>query len=187
MGCASHLRKTHNLTFEPKQLFYPWHRWHGREVLTRKATGPYSEHALWCRLPDAAPDAMLVAIPRWMFDAAACATMRLEEKPVVDCAALRAVQGLIGELCTGASHGVLQHQLSQPENHGDADANDQPHSISNQSAGVVLRASAAAAVAEPPRTAARRGDQKLGAASAQRSRRRSKRSKQRCSRSRRAR
>jgi hypothetical protein len=171
---ASRLRKTHNIAFEPKQLFYPWHRWHGREVLTRKATGSCSEHSLWCRLPEDAPDAMLVSTPCWMFDAAVCARIRMGDKPSVDCAALRAVRDLIDEVRASIPSVVLQDQRSQPENLGDADANDKLRSISNQSAGVVLRANSSAAVETPSRAPARRSDQESGAASVQRSRRRAK-------------
>ena len=99
---ANPLRKTHSLTFESKQLFYPWHRWHRLELLTRKGTGPHSEHSLWCRLPEDPPDAAMVAIPLWMFDAAVCATMRLGDQPSVDCAALRALQDLIANCARAA-------------------------------------------------------------------------------------
>jgi hypothetical protein len=167
---ASRLRKTHNLTFDSKQLFYPWHRWYGREILTRKATGPYSEQVFWCRLPDDAPDVMLIAIPRWMFDASTCATMRRGDRPIADCTGLRALRDLIGELRAGAPRTVLQHQASQPENDGDADANDNPQSISNQSAHDVLRESTAAALAESAAISASRSDQKSRSASVQRSR-----------------
>lgn len=182
---ANPLRKTHSLTFESKQLFYPWHRWHRLELLTRKGTGPHSEHSLWCRLPEDPPDAAMVAIPLWMFDAAVCATMRLGDQPSVDCAALRALQDLIGELRAGGPREVLQHQQSQPEN-GDTDANDKAASISNRSARAVLRAKAPAAVERPSRATARRGDPKPGAAAAQRSRRKSRKPTLRSSKSRRS-
>lgn len=178
---ANPLRKTHSLTFEPKRLFYPWHRWHGLELLTRKGSGPSSEHSLWCRHPEDPPDAAMVGIPIWMFDAAICATMRVGDQPSVDIAALRALQGLIGELRSNGSSEVLQHQSSQPENHGDADANDKIVPISNQPAGAVLRAETSAAVERLSRAVARGGHPKSGAAPAQRSRRKSKRSKRRSS------
>jgi hypothetical protein len=184
---ASPLRKTHHLTFESKQLLYPWHPWYGREVLTRKATGPYSEQSLWCRLPDDAPNGLLVAIPRWMFDSAACAATRPGDRPSVNWSALRGLQGLIGELRAGTQSEVLKHRPSQSKSHGDADANEESHSIPNQSAAVILQASAPAAMAKSPGSAARRGDQKPGATSSQRSRRTSKRSKRRASKSRRER
>ena len=46
---------------------------------------------------EAALDAMLVETPRWMFDAAHCATLRLTERPHVDCATLRTLKNSITE------------------------------------------------------------------------------------------
>jgi hypothetical protein len=174
-GYASPLRKTHSLKFESKRLLYPWHRWHGRDVLTRKATGRYSEHVLWCRLPDDDPEAMLIAIPRWMFDSAVCATMRAESRPIVCCAALRAVRALIGEMNAGVPSEVLHHQHRQPRP-GDADVNDTPHATSSNSASTLSRVSGTSvAVAQPPAVTARRGHQEPRATSAQRSRSTSRR------------
>lgn len=174
-ACASPLRKTHFLKFEPKELLYPWHRWHGQEVLTRKATGRFSEHVLWCRLPDDDPEAMLIAIPRWMFDSAVCATMRQESRPIVCCAALRAVHALIGEMNAVVPSEVLQHQQCRPKT-GDADVNETPRAASNKSASAVSRVSGTcAAVEQSTAVTTRRGRQKPRAASAQRSRRKSRR------------
>ena len=172
---ASPLRKTHSLKFESRKLLYPWHPWHGREVLTRKATGRYSDRVLWCRLPDDDPEAMLIAIPRWMFDSAVCATMRAESRPIVCCAALRTVRTLIGEMNASAPSEVLQHQQRQP-GPGDADVNNTPQEISSNSDSTISRVSGTSvAVAQPPAATARRGHQKPRATSAQRSRRASRR------------
>jgi hypothetical protein len=171
MGYASRLRKTHNVVFELQRLYYPWHRWYEREIQTRKATGPYSAHTLWCRLSDDAPDEVLIALPCWMFDATACATMRIAANPSVDCGALRSVQGLIRHANTGVSSKMLQHQPCQSEDHGDADAHESPHSISNKSAQTVLRTGSPTAVEEPPGARPRRGNQESGASFVQRSRR----------------
>jgi hypothetical protein len=35
MGCAIPQRKTHNIPFEARQLWYRWHPWYGQNVLTR--------------------------------------------------------------------------------------------------------------------------------------------------------
>src|SRR5258707_4600852 len=90
-------QKPHIIAFEPRQLYYPWHPWHGRSVLTRKAGGAHADVAYFCKLPEAPLDAMLVEVPRWMFDAAQCATTRLEQQPQVDCATLRTLKSTIAE------------------------------------------------------------------------------------------
>ena len=69
------LQKTHSIAFESRQVCYPWHRWYGRNVLTRKAGGAQADVAYLCKLPEAPLDAMLVETPKWMFDAAHCATI----------------------------------------------------------------------------------------------------------------
>ena len=180
-ACASHLRKTHNLTFQSKQLLYPWHRWYGLEVLTRKATGRFSDHVLWCRLPDDQPDVMLIAIPRWMFDSAICATMRLEARPVACCTALRAARELLRELSATASSKVLNPRRSQ-DGPGDADDNDTHDAISSPSTGPIVRVRGTPTpVGQSPAADPRRDRQESGTDSAQRSRRtpRQRRSKPR--------
>jgi len=59
-ACAIPLQKTHSIVFEPRQVCYPWHRWYGRSVLTRKAGGAHADVAYFCKLPEAPLDAMLV-------------------------------------------------------------------------------------------------------------------------------
>jgi hypothetical protein len=50
----------------------------------------------------------LVEIPRWMFDAAECATMRAEELPYVDCASLRILKSTMRELSVSVSESMLK-------------------------------------------------------------------------------
>src|SRR5439155_27200475 len=95
MVCAIPLQKTHSITFESRQVCYPSHRWCGRNVLTRRAGGDHAEMVFLCKLPEAQIDAMLVEIPKWMFDAAHCATLRVTEGAHVDCAALCTSQNSI--------------------------------------------------------------------------------------------
>jgi hypothetical protein len=118
------LQKTHNIAFESRQVYYPWHRWYGRSVLTRKAGGAHADVAYFCRLPEAPLDAMLVETPKWMFDAAHCATMRLRERPHVDCATLRTLKNSIAEQHASVKAAVLQPQLSRQAGHGDIDDGD---------------------------------------------------------------
>ena len=95
--CAVPLQKTHRIVFEPRRLCYPWHPWYGHSILTRAAGGAHTNLTYFCKLPEAPLDAMLVEIPRWMFDAVHCATMRAAELPHVDCATLRALKSTIAE------------------------------------------------------------------------------------------
>jgi len=116
------LQKTHNLSFEPRLVCYPWHRWYGRAILTRQASGAHAELAYLCRLPESPPDVMLVELPRWMFDAAHCATMRLVDEPHVDCAALRILARTIAEQSVSIEPVVVvQPQATRQAGHGDTD------------------------------------------------------------------
>lgn len=92
------LKKTHDIAFEPRRLHYRWHPWYGQDILTRKAGGARSASAYFCRLPNTPASSKLVEIPRWMFDAAECATMRAAEQPHVDCEALRVLKNTMREL-----------------------------------------------------------------------------------------
>lgn len=124
MGCAVPLQKTHSISFECRLVRYPWHRWYGRDVLTRKAGGAHAAVAYFCKLPEAAPDVMLVEIPKWMFDAGHCATMQLTNRPHVDCATLRTLKSSIAEQRVSAPMRVLQPQLAGQAGQGDRDDDD---------------------------------------------------------------
>lgn len=94
-------QKTHNIAFEPRLLCYLWHPWYGRDILTRAATGVHAEISYLCKLPEAPIDAMLVEIPRWMFDAGQCVSMRCADLAYVDCIALQALKGMLAASRTG--------------------------------------------------------------------------------------
>jgi hypothetical protein len=119
-------QKTHSIVFEPKQLCYPWHPWCGRSILTRAAGGAHASLTYFCKLSEAPPDAMLAEVPRWMFDAAHCATMRASGLPNVDCATLRALKSTITEQRASINTGkaVIQPQVSRQAGDGDTDDND---------------------------------------------------------------
>ena|SRR5258708_32690542 len=125
MACAIPLQKTHELSFEPRQVSYPWHRWYAQTILTRRAGGAHADVAYFCKLPDAPLDAMLVEIPKWMFDAAQCELMRLVEDPRVDCVTLRALKSAISEQAVSLKSAVLQPQVSRDAGDGDADDTSQ--------------------------------------------------------------
>jgi len=63
---------------------------------------------------------MLVEIPRWMFNAAECATMRTAELPHVGCEALRALKNTISEVRvsgTGINGKTVPIPLNQSGRH----------------------------------------------------------------------
>jgi hypothetical protein len=132
------LQKTHELSFEPRQVCYRWHRWYGQTILTRRAGGAHADVAYFCKLPDAPLDAMLMEIPKWMFDAAHCVPMRLVDDPHVDCATLRTLKSAISEQSVSLNAGVLQPQVSRQP--GDGDADDTSPRTSNYPTGAVRRA-----------------------------------------------
>jgi hypothetical protein len=94
-GSAIRRQKTHNIAFELRRLCYRWHPWYDRDVLTRAGTGARADISYLCKLPDAPVGAMLVEVPRWMFDAGHCAAIRLAELAHVDSAALQALKRLL--------------------------------------------------------------------------------------------
>ena len=99
-GSAIPRQKTHNITFQLRSLCYRWHPWYGRDLLTRAATGVRADISYLCTIPDAPVGAMLVEIPRWMFDSSDCAAMRLGELAHVDCTALQALKGMLAAKST---------------------------------------------------------------------------------------
>ena len=168
MGCAIPLQKTHSIVFESRRLCYPWHPWYGRSVLTRKAGGAHADVAYFCKLPEAPLHAMLVEIPKWMFDAAPCATMRIAELPHVDCATLRILESTIAEQCVSMKAAVLQPQLSRHTGHGGSDDNNFGKT-SKDAADAVQRTLRRTVLEQPCRVNARRGSETSGEAAGQRS------------------
>lgn len=164
-GYAIPLQKTHGIAFEPRQVCYPWHRWYGRNVLTRGAGGAHASVAYFCKLPEAPLDTMLVEIPKWMFDAAHCATMRLTEQAYVDCATLRALKNSIVEQRVSVKVSVLQPQLSRQAGQGDKD--DCNSKSKDKSAGAIRRTTRRTSLERPQPTHTRRTGKPSGAAAHQ--------------------
>lgn len=183
MAYAISLQKTHNLSFEPRQVCYPWHRWYGRIILTRRAGGAHADVAYFCKLPESPHDVMLVEIPKWMFDAAHCATIRLVDDPQVDCGTLRTLKSTISEQRVSVKAVVLQPQVSRQAGDGDTDDIDSP-SKSKNTTGAVRRAAGLAKLERSHRADAERHGQIISATAHQRS---NKQSSSRPSRTRRAR
>jgi hypothetical protein len=155
------LQKTHILSFEPRQVCYPWHRWYGLTILTRRAGGAHAELAYFCKLPEAPLDAMLVEVPKWMFDAY-CATMRLVDDPHVDCATLRALRNTIAEQSLSVKTAVLQPQLTRQAGDGDIDGSDSTGK-SNNTVGAVRRTARSSTLGRSHRAVAERSTQTTGA------------------------
>ena len=166
MVCAVPPQKTHSIAFEPRHLCYPWHPWYGLSVLTRKAGGARADGAYFCKLPESPLHAMLVEIPRWMFDAAECAAMQLVERPYVDCATLRTLEKSISEQRVSMKAAVLQPQLSRQAGQGDTDGSDSTNKP-NETTGAVQRTTRCTALERSNRVHAGRGGRTSGATARQ--------------------
>ena len=172
-GYAIPLQKTHSIVFETRRLCYPWHPWHDRSVLTRRAAGAHADVAYFCKLPEVPLHAMLVEIPKWMFDAVSCATMRLAELPQVDCAALRALKHTMAEQSVSVDAVVIQPQLPGQAGHGGSDGTNFKKT-SEDTAGAVQRASRGTALERSGRANASGCGETSGSTASQRSLRQSK-------------
>ena len=166
---ASPRQKTHEITFELREVRYPWHRWFGRSIQTRRAGGLHYELAYLCKLPEAPLHTMLVEIPKWMFDAAECGSMRIEKIPHVDCAGLRALSRTITEQRASLKPGVIQPQPSRQAGSGGTDGSFSDDSRTAITTGVVQRATHLTALERSRRVDSSRGGEPSGAASRQRS------------------
>lgn len=157
------------------RLCYPWHPWYGRSILTRAAGGAHANSTYFCKLPESPVDAMLVEVPRWMFDAAHCARMRAAELPHVDCATLRALKSTIAEQRASVDtvKAVIQPQVSRQAGDGDTDGNDSTTS-SHGAAGAIRPMPRRTAVARPRGDYPSRTGQATRATPPQRSRGQSK-------------
>jgi hypothetical protein len=162
MGYANPLQKTHKIEFETRQVCYPWHRWYGRSVLTRRAGGAHSDVAYFCKLPEALLHELLVEVPKWMFDTAECARMRIADVPHVDCVTLRALRRTIAEQRAFLTAAVIQPQLSRHAGHGGTDDSDSKNRSNNPDEVVQPTPSLAALERSHP-AHARRGSQASGA------------------------
>lgn len=163
---ANPLQKTHNIAFEARRVRYPWHRWHGLSVLTRKAGGAHSDIAYFCKLPEAPLHAMLVEVPKWMFDAVECATMQLSERPKVDCGILRVLQCTITEQIISVKAEVLEPLLSRQAGHGEANGSDHKNRT-NDTTGSVRRTTRRTELEQSPGTGASRSVGTAGATARQ--------------------
>lgn len=169
MGSAIPLQKTHSLSFEPRQVCYPWHRWYGLTILTRRKGGAHADLAYFCKLPDAPLDVMLIKIPKWMFDAAHCATMRLVSDPCVDCETLRELKATIARLSVSVESAMLQPQVSRRAGYGDTTDDSDSATKSKSTASAVRRTARSPKLERSHRTDAPRCGETTSPATGERS------------------
>ena len=103
-GCTTK-RNTH--INDVREVRYPFHPWHGRRVLVQAVRIRNGPLVFQCRTDDERGFPVL-EIPRWMFDAAECATMRTGELPYVNCEALRALKSTMTEMRVPESESMLK-------------------------------------------------------------------------------
>lgn len=167
-ACANPRQKTHETTFDLREVCYPWHRWFGRDIETRRASSMHYENAYLCKLPEASPHTMLVEVPKWMFDSAECGSMRIDAAPHVDCATLRLLNRIIIEQRASLKPAVIQPQLSRQAGGGGID--DSNSSIpSNNADGVIQRTEHQTELERSRRIDSNRSDKSSGATTRQRS------------------
>ena len=159
---ANPRQKTHEITFDPREVTYPWHRWFGLTIATRKAGGPHSERAYLCKLPESPPHTMLVEVPKWMFDAAECAQMRLEAFPYVDCETLRSLERTLMEQRASLRSTVIQPLPTGHAGSGDTDGSD-PRSKMEKAVGAVRRTTRRSALERSVSTDTSRSSKPAGA------------------------
>lgn len=164
MAYAIPRQKTHEIKFELREVRYPWHRWFGRSIETRRAGGVHCDTAYLCKLPEAPPWTMLVEVPKWMFDAAECGSMRIENTPFVDCTVLRGLNRTIAEQRASLGPAVIQPQLSRKSGNGGADDGDSKSSQDNTD-GAVRRTTPRTALERSSGEDANRSSDSSGAAS----------------------
>jgi len=165
---ANPRQKTHETTFDLREVRYPWHRWFGRNIETRRAASLHFENAYLCKLPETPPYTMLVEVPKWMFDLAECGSMRIDADPHVDCATLRLLKKTIIEQRASLKPAVIQPQLSRQAGDGGIDDSDS-NCPSNNADGVIQRTEHQTELERSRRIDSNRGDKSSGATARQRS------------------
>jgi hypothetical protein len=85
---------------EEREVLYRWHPWCGRLVWVHKEFEKLAREVFRCSL-DYGESARSLELPAWMFDRAACASMRLATTAQVSCAALLALQARLAAAGAG--------------------------------------------------------------------------------------
>ena len=79
-GCTRRRDNAHKI--EEREVLYPWHPWFGRVVRVRELIEKRAGGILQCSL-DGSASGRWLELPQWMFDQAACLSMRMEVLPRV--------------------------------------------------------------------------------------------------------
>lgn len=166
--CANPRQKTHETTFDLREVRYPWHRWFGRGIETRRASSVHFENAYLCKLPEAPSYTKLVEVPQWMFNLAECGSMRIDAVPHVGCATLRLLNKTIIEQRASLKHAVIQPQVSRQAGYGGIDDSDS-NCPSNDADGVIQRTEHQTELERSRRIDSNRGNKSSGATARQRS------------------
>jgi len=92
--CTTRRSNTHRTVIaEERKVLYRWHPWAGWVVQIHEAVEKVSGTVLRCSPIDASE--RWLELPAWMFDRATCMAMRITPNPVVEFAALAALQELL--------------------------------------------------------------------------------------------
>jgi hypothetical protein len=104
-----------------REMRYPWHPWHGRQVWIRRFSARHGLPVFQCTLD---PDSRmrLLEIPQWMFDASAVCLIRLAASAVVSCEALYELKDLIAPHDATDTAKVLEGQHQSLSHTGGSDA-----------------------------------------------------------------
>ncbi len=115
--CTTRQRNTH--ITEEQEVHYPWHPWQGLPVRVHESLVRRGNAVSRCSV-DQAGFLSRLEVPQWMFDRICCRSMRLTERPLVNCGALLELKSLLGS--ADGDEGVLEDQHHFPNEEGDADA-----------------------------------------------------------------
>jgi hypothetical protein len=126
--CTTRRRNAHRT--EEHEVLYRWHPWAGRHVHVQEIIQKGSGAIARCQCSDD-PSGRCLELPVWMFDRAACATMRIAPAPQVGFTAILALVALLTDARSDRSaespssstpRTVSADWISHDGNRGDAHA-----------------------------------------------------------------
>jgi hypothetical protein len=125
--CTTRRENAHRT--EERKVLYSWHPWAGCIVRIHEVIEKAAGEVARCS-HDGVASVRLLELPIWMFDRAACASMRVETLPWVDIAALAALRTLLDAAAIGGAVGRASSnapvsgvaRVSHDQNRGEAHA-----------------------------------------------------------------
>ncbi len=117
IDCTTRQRNTH--ITEEQEVHYPWHPWLGLSVRVHESLVKRGNAVSRCSIDQAGFPSRL-EVPQWMFDRICCRSLRLAERPLVNCGALLELKSLLTS--ADGYEAVLEDQHHFPNEEGDADA-----------------------------------------------------------------